>query len=56
MNISRSIYIEVIFKSKSHSLKLFGTNYAYNIFLLRVVLLNVKDSTTRGLIIAFILE
>jgi hypothetical protein len=25
MNISRSIYIEAIFKSKSHSLKLFGT-------------------------------
>jgi hypothetical protein len=25
MNISRSIYIQAIFKSKSHSLKLFGT-------------------------------
>jgi hypothetical protein len=31
-------------------------NYTYNIFLLRVVLLNVNDSTTSGLIIAFILE
>jgi hypothetical protein len=31
-------------------------NYTDNIFLLRVVLLTVKDSTTSGLIIAFILE
>jgi hypothetical protein len=31
-------------------------NYTDNIFLLRVVLLTVKDSKTSGLIIAFILE
>jgi hypothetical protein len=33
-----------------------GRNSVGNIFLLRVVLLTVKDSTTSGLIIAFILE
>jgi hypothetical protein len=31
-------------------------DYTDNIFLLRVVLLTVKDSTTSGLIITFILE
>ena len=49
MNIS----IYAIFKSKSHSLKYLVQNYTDNIFILRVVLLTVKDSTSE-LIIASI--
>jgi hypothetical protein len=48
------MYIKVIFKSKSHSLKLFGTKLCreYSPSYLRIVLL----TATNGLIIAFVLE